>query len=123
MRFRPLLWLALLPLLAASAARGLESRAEARAPLETFGISGVAETRDSAVRPAAGVAIQIVARQRSQHDAGGTGSLRATPVARRIASRVDECTAVRLATWRTSYATVAHGGPLIHFPTAPPLHG
>ena len=123
MRFRSLLWLALFPVLAASAATRVGLHPESRAPLGRLDASSASEHHDIALRPGSAAAMQVVARPRHAPGPAGPGSLRTTPLAQGISSREVECTAVRLATWQTSHATVAHGGLLIYFPTAPPLHG
>ena len=121
MRLRTLLWLTLFPLVAVSAATRLGLQSESHAARAKVGATRAPDLQD-AVRPAALVAMQIVTRPSSHHGAGAAGSIRPGPPSQGIRSREVECTPVRLAALATSHAVAAHG-PLIHFPTAPPIHG
>ena len=122
MRFRVAFWLALLPLLAASAV----TRAEWQPPSHGSAAS-VSATRipdaDDALRSSPHIAAQIVSRSTVPHGVGGTAGLRSGPPVQCVAARELDCALIRLATRRVSFATAAHGGPLIYYPTAPPLHG
>ena len=122
MRFRTLLWLALFPPVAAWIAAGSGLQPESRAPKSALGAPGVPDAHDAA-RPAAVVAMQIVARLSGHQGGGGPGSIRPGPLSQSIRSLEVECTPVRLTALGKSHAAAAHGGPLIYFPTAPPVHG
>jgi hypothetical protein len=122
MRSGLLRWLFLLPLLAALPAGSGRARVEPRAPEPAIASSYLPDA-SNAVRPAAAIAMQVVAREKAQQGFGGAGSIRPTLPARGIEARAAHRARLDLATWRASHAVTARGGVLEHFATAPPLHG
>ena len=123
MRFSRIVGLWLLPLLAAPAVGGAGWQPEPGAPVVAPAIRSAPDGDAPAVRPAEGIALRIVARAKDPRGPGGPppGELPSRP--QHIRTPDVRSTPVRLATWGTSWSAAAHGGPLIIYPTAPPLHG
>ena len=120
MRFRELIWLALVPLLAVSPAGGGESRADTRILPASIG-EHRPDARNEA-RPAALVTVQVIARSGAHHDVTGTGTSGAQPESVALFAGA-VCPAQRTDPWPAACAAAAQGRLLPYFPTAPPLQG
>jgi hypothetical protein len=123
MRFLRLLWLGLFPLLTASAVSRVEWASEPSVGVEHRAIRSGPDGDAPAVRQEPGMALRIIARAKDPRGPAGPAPAELPSRSQRITTPEVRSTPVRLATLDSSWATAAHGGPLIIYPTAPPLHG
>ena len=123
MRFLRLLWLGLFPLLTAPAVSRVEWASEPSAAVEHRAIRSAPDGEAPAIRQEAGIVLRIVARAKDPRGPGGPASGELPSRPQHICTPDVRAAPLRLATWETSWAAAAHGGPLIIYPTAPPLHG